>query len=69
MTDINSKRSSFKTVGRKDLLAINSNESVVFGSKMSQTKYKPLGTRGFLRFFARNCGVHLEHIQKNKFKE
>ena len=43
MADMDSKR-SFKTVSHKDLLTINNNESVFFGSKMSQTKHKPLRT-------------------------
>ena len=29
---------------------------------MGQTKHKPLRTRDFLRFSARNCGLHLERI-------
>ena len=29
---------------------------------MDQTKHKPLRTRDFVRFFARNCGLHLEHF-------
>ena len=44
MADMHSKRRSFKTVSHKDLLTINNNESVFFGSKMSQTKHKPLRT-------------------------
>ena len=53
MGDIDSKR-SFKTVRHKDLLPIN-NENVFFGFKMG-------GQEIFLGFFARNCGLHLEHI-------
>ena len=37
-----------------------------FGSKIGQTKCKPLRTTGFFRFFARNCGLYLEHIKKKK---
>ena len=33
-----------------------------FWSKMGRTKHKPLRTRDFLVFFARNYGLHLEHI-------
>ena len=36
-----------------------------FGSKMGQTKSKPLRVRYFLRFFTRNCSLHLEHLKKN----
>ena len=39
------------------------------GPKMGQTKHKPLGTRDFRRFSARNCGLHLEHIfAEQKYK-
>ena len=54
MGDIDSKRRSFKTVCHKDLLTI-SNENVFFGFKMG-------GQEMFLGFFARHCGLHLEHI-------
>ena len=56
------KRRYFETVSHKDLLTINNNESVFFGSKMGQTKLKSLRAKGFLTFFAKNCGLHLEHI-------
>ena len=69
MTETDSKRWSFKTVSHKDLLTINNNESVSFGSNVSQTKRKSLRTRDFLMFFARNCGLHLEHFFENKYKE
>ena len=58
---MDSKR-SFKFVSHKDLLTINKNENVLFGSKVDQTKHKPLRKRDFLTFFATNCGLHLEHI-------
>ena len=48
-----SKR-SFITVSNKDLLTINFNKSVIFRSKMGQTKHKPLRTRDFLRFLEIN---------------
>ena len=51
-----SKRRSFKIVSHKDLLTINHNESMFFGSKIGQTNHKRLRTRDFLRFVARNCG-------------
>ena len=59
MADTDSERRFFKTVSHKDLLTINNNEIVFFGSKMGQTKHKPLRTRDFLRFFARNRVLHL----------
>ena len=48
MVDMDSKSGSFKTVSHKDLLTINYNESVFFGSKMDQTKCKPLRMTDFL---------------------
>ena len=37
---------------------------------MGQTKHKPLAMRDFLRFFARNCVLHLERIFfQNNYKE
>ena len=68
---MDSKRRSFKTVSYEDLLVININENLFFGSKMGQTnKCKLLRVRYFLRFFARNCSLHLEHIKKiNKYKK
>ena len=65
---MDSKRRSFKTVSHKDLLTINNNVIVFFGSKMGQTKRKPLRARYFPRFFAKNCSLHLEHILKKKNK-
>ena len=68
---MDSKR-SFKTVSYKNLLATNKNGSVFFGSKMGQTKHKPLRTRDFLRFAERNCGLHMKHFFfffENKYNE
>ena len=48
--------------GLLKLLTISKNERVFFGYKMRQTKRKPFRVRDFLRFFARNCSLHLEHI-------
>ena len=59
------KEGLLKLSATKDLLTINNNESVFFGSKMGQTKSKPLRVRYFLRFFTRNCSLHLEHLKKN----
>ena len=37
--------------------------NVVFlGSKMGQTKYKPIRTKYFLKFFLSNYNLNLEHI-------
>ena len=56
------KRISFKTVSQKHLLTIYVNKSTFLGSKMGQTKHKPLRTRDFFRltfgtysFFQNNC--------------
>ena len=45
---------------------MSNNESVFFGFKIGKTKHKLIKARDFLRFFVRNCGLHLEHILKNK---
>ena len=43
---------------------------MIFGTKIFQIKCKPLKIQDFLRFSARNLGLHLEHIFKiNKYKE
>ena len=63
---MDSKRRSFKALSHKDLLTINNNESVFFGSKMDKTKHKPSRATDFFRFFARNYSLHLEHIFKKK---
>ena len=51
-----------KTVSHKNLLTVNNNEKVFFGSKMGQTKHKPFRMRDFIRFFVRNFGLHLKCI-------
>ena len=42
-----------------------------FEFKMGQTKHKALRARDFPRFFAINCGLHLEHVffSENKYKK
>ena len=39
---------------------------VIWVHKMGQTKHKPLRTRYFLRFSARNCGLHLKQTVFSK---
>ena len=65
MADMDQKRSSFKTVSRNHLLMIIVNKIIFFGSKIGQTKHKPLRTRDFLRFFPRNCGLQFDHLNSN----
>ena len=55
------KKISFKTVSHKPFLTINVNR-YPFGSKIGQTKHKPLRTKYFLSFFVRNCGLCLKHL-------
>ena len=56
------KRQSFQSVSHNHLLTISVNKGMSFGSHMGPTKHKPLRTREFLRFSARNCDFHLGHI-------
>ena len=63
MADMGQKR-SFKSVGHKNLLTISVNKSILLGSKIGQIKYKSVGMRDFLRFFARNCSLDLEYFLK-----
>ena len=70
MAGMGQKRRSFKTVSCSHLLTINFNESMIFRSKMGQTKHKPLRMRYFPRFSAGNRGLHLGHVfVENKYKE
>ena len=51
-----------KPSSNNHMLTISVNKSIFLGSKISQTKHKPLRKRDFLRFSAKNCGLHLERF-------
>ena len=59
VTDIDLKRSSNCL---PQSLSTYINKSMFFGSKMSQTKQKPLRTRGFSKFSARYCSLHFAYF-------